>query len=277
MSLQYLGISHFPVLHRQFSSPKSTASSDSFPGQDLTQDSKDVLIERLNDLVLRLSTTNVLKDGAVTAIHSQVDKIELILEGEERHQRPSHSRSGSGILKTEDDPYWGPATPTQNIKMRLPDMSVSSARRSVHGELPAPPTKGIELAQVAEALASKLAFTVEELQKRMEESDHIHNLLLTRVEKAAERILVLEYRIAEMEDDFEANQSELKFLRIQLKAIEAQYTQYIPRDEDPDLTQSILNWKVDWEDIDRRSKARRKKCTASVSNLSDSQTVVDGS
>jgi hypothetical protein len=78
------------------------------------------------------------------------------------------------------------------------------------------------------------------------------------------------------EDDFEANQSELKFLRIQLKAIEAQCAQYIPRDEDPDLTQSILNWKVDWEDIDRRSKARRKKCKASVSNLSNSQTVVDG-
>jgi hypothetical protein len=79
------------------------------------------------------------------------------------------------------------------------------------------------------------------------------------------------------EDDFEANQSELKFLRIQLQAIEAQCAQYIPRDEDPELTESILNWKVDWEDIDRRSKARRKKCKVSVNNLSDSQTVVDGS
>jgi hypothetical protein len=27
---------------------------------------------------------------------------------------------------------------------------------------------------------------------------HVHDLLITRVEKAAERILVLEYRIAEM-------------------------------------------------------------------------------
>ena len=79
------------------------------------------------------------------------------------------------------------------------------------------------------------------------------------------------------EDDFEANQSELKFLRIQLQALEVQCAQYIPRDEDPELTQSILNWKVDWEDIDKRSRARRKKCHVSVSNLSDAQTVVDGS
>lgn len=79
------------------------------------------------------------------------------------------------------------------------------------------------------------------------------------------------------EDDFEANQSELKFLRIQLQALEAQCAQYIPHNEDPELTESILNWKVDWEDIDKRSKARRKKCKMSVTNLSDSQKVVDGS
>jgi hypothetical protein len=83
---------------------------------------------------------------------------------------------------------------------------------------------------------------------------------------------------AHREDDFEANQSELKFLRIQLQALEAQCAQYVPRNDDPELTESILNWKVDWEDIDRRSKARRKKCKMPlVSNMSDSQTVVDGS
>jgi hypothetical protein len=172
MSLQYLGISHFPVLHRQFSSPASTGLSDSSPSQDLTQDSKDVLIERLNDLVLRLSTTNVLEDSAVTAVHSQVDKIELLLKGEEKHQKPSHSRSGSGLSKSqEDDPFWGPATPTHNIKMRLPDASIGSQRPSLHRNLQMSPAKAIELAHAAEDLASKLSVTVEELQCRKEESD----------------------------------------------------------------------------------------------------------
>lgn len=81
-----------------------------------------------------------------------------------------------------------------------------------------------------------------------------------------------------MEDDFDANQSELKYLRIQLKAIETQCSEFIPRDEDPELVQAIKNWKVDWEDIDRRSKARRKKCLVSLiqSSLDRSTSVVDG-
>ncbi len=61
------------------------------------------------------------------------------------------------------------------------------------------------------------------------------------------------------EEDFENNQSELKFLRIQMQAIETQASQYIPKDEDPELTESILNWKVDWENIEKRAKTRRKK------------------
>lgn len=64
-----------------------------------------------------------------------------------------------------------------------------------------------------------------------------------------------------MEHDFDANQSELQFLRIQQKAIEVQYPLEC---DDEDLTQSIQNWKIDWEEIDRKSKARRKKFRMSV-------------
>jgi hypothetical protein len=74
------------------------------------------------------------------------------------------------------------------------------------------------------------------------------------------------------EDDFEANQSELRFLRIQLQAIEAQCSQYIPREEDDELSQSIMNWKVDWEDIERRSNARRMKRSALLANVHASRT-----
>jgi hypothetical protein len=74
------------------------------------------------------------------------------------------------------------------------------------------------------------------------------------------------------------NQSELKFLRIQLQAIEAQSSQYIPLDGDDELTQSIMNWKIDWEAIDKRSKERKKKnLHTSVTMRDDSRTIVDGS
>jgi hypothetical protein len=62
-----------------------------------------------------------------------------------------------------------------------------------------------------------------------------------------------------MEDDYEANQSELQFLRIQLQAIQTQYNELLPQNRDEELSESIRNWKIDWEDIDRRSKARRKR------------------
>jgi len=78
------------------------------------------------------------------------------------------------------------------------------------------------------------------------------------------------------EDDFSSNQSELKFLRIQLQAIEAQCSQYIPLSRDKELAESITKWKFDWEEIDRKSKARRKKCQGSRPNSDDSATIVNG-
>jgi hypothetical protein len=165
MSLQYLGISHFPVLHRQFSSPTGASFSDSSPSQhEITQDSQDVLIERLNDLVLRLSTAQDLEDGTLSAVHSQVDKIEVILRGQ------GHSRSGSGISR--GDPFWGPATPTQSMKMRLPDASPGSQHPNLHRHMREKSSaKAIELAQAAEELASRMSVTLEEFQLRKEESD----------------------------------------------------------------------------------------------------------
>lgn len=35
-----------------------------------------------------------------------------------------------------------------------------------------------------------------------------------------------------------------------------------------------MNWKVDWEDIDKRSKARREKCNLSAAHENDTESVV---
>ncbi|KAG4430464.1 hypothetical protein IFR05_014053 [Cadophora sp. M221] len=268
----YLGISHFPVLHRQLTSPTCDKFQEP-PDEDFTEDSKDVLIDRLSDLVLRLSKVSSLKDGAVSAIHKEVDKIEILVKGVEKTNSPrtQMSRKISGLSNDED--FWGPPTPTQNIKMRLPVLSQNSSPRIVFEP---PPSKAVEVAKAAEELSSKLSSTVAQLQVRKEESDRIHDLLVTRAERAAERILVLEYRIAEMDDDYQSSQSELKFLRIQLQAIQVQCTNCIHRhDDDPELTDSIKNWKIDWEDINRRAKARRQKSHVSLTHqMNDASTIV---
>ncbi|RDL39016.1 Uncharacterized protein BP5553_03356 [Venustampulla echinocandica] len=272
MSLHHLGIAHFPVLHRQFSSPITSPRSiqPSPREEDLTEDNKDVLIERLHDVVLRLSKDNSLENTTIAAIHHKVDEVEILMREGSRRKSPS-LRSGSFGSAREDDTFWGPRTPTQSLRMRLPEMVKTSPQSIRDVEMT---TKAIQIARDAEQLTSQLSKAIAELQIRREESDHIHDLLVARAEKAAERILLLEYRIAEMEDDFDANQSELKFLRIQLQSIEAQCSQYIPRDADQELTESIMNWKVDWEDIDRRSKARRKKCNVSAAHKDDTESVI---
>ncbi len=55
--------------------------------------------------------------------------------------------------------------------------------------------------------------------------------------------------------------------------MEVQGSQYIPFNADEELSESIKNWKLDWTDIDQRTKARRKKCKDLLGVLDDSQTI----
>jgi len=281
MSLHYLGISHFPVLHRQFSSPTAASFQESSPGQELIQDSKDVLIDRLNDLAVRLSNDNF-EDHTVSELHRRMDEMELFMRGEEKNLKSIRVENDGYLRPTTpsdngEDAFWGSLSPTQSVRIRLPKSPKPRKLRPRHVDSNMTTFRVNEISKQAEELVSQLTTVVTELQLRKEESDHLHDLLLLKAEKASERILLLEYRIAEMEDDFGANQSELKFLRIQLQAIEAQCGEYLPLNKDEDLTQSITNWKIDWEDINQKSKARRKKCHMSTIPLEKPEIVINGS
>ena len=62
------------------------------------------------------------------------------------------------------------------------------------------------------------------------------------------------------EDEAKDHDAELKVLRIQLRAIEVTSMGYVPPDADPELHQSIENWKRDWADLQsRRDKLRRSR------------------
>lgn len=68
-------------------------------------------------------------------------------------------------------------------------------------------------------------------------------------------------RLADL-DDF---RSELSFLRLQLRGIEVQCRSYVPVDADPELTESIENWKADWFALRAKVDEERRNATASVS------------
>lgn len=57
--------------------------------------------------------------------------------------------------------------------------------------------------------------------------------------------------------DIAADDLELTYLKVQLKALEVQATPYIPLHNDNDLADAIRRWKLDWADVDARFRERR--------------------
>jgi len=160
----HLGIAHnLPALRRQLTSPTTSAFPSGAPAaeQHLAEDSKDVLIERLNDLVSRLSSAHSLDDRAVSTIHAQVDRIELLVQREERQQSPlpdgGEQEEGRGKLSLprDEDTFWGPPSPSQSLRMRLPPRPAALARgQGKQREAPMSTAKAIKLAEAAEELAN---------------------------------------------------------------------------------------------------------------------------
>ncbi|KIH94714.1 hypothetical protein SPBR_03695 [Sporothrix brasiliensis 5110] len=58
--------------------------------------------------------------------------------------------------------------------------------------------------------------------------------------------------------------SELSFLRLQLRGIEVRCRSYVPADADPELTESIENWKADWSALRAKVDEERRSTTTSM-------------
>ncbi|KAI0843461.1 hypothetical protein F5Y06DRAFT_4805 [Hypoxylon sp. FL0890] len=275
MSLYSLGIS---PMRRQFSSSLARSSSlpppetDISEQDDLVQDSKDVLVQRLNNLVAQLTQKDDLKEDSVYGLHAKVDEMERVLSRRDHPLRrtPQRPRPTSLILQggqNEHDPFWRSLSPGRIIpgipNMQLPTQVSSSTQTSDDHGANAPKGNQISAAQagrvVEEALRlnKELQDVISSLRARQEESDHIHGLLITRAERAAQRIIQLEKRVKELERERNEGEMEMLNLQIQLKAIEVQCLSYVPEDADEELRESISAWKTEWSAL-KRKRARRK-------------------
>jgi hypothetical protein len=94
--------------------------------------------------------------------------------------------------------------------------------------------------------------------KALTHAQHLHSLLIDRAETAATRILDLEKEIVDLEDDILANESELRHLRLKLRAVETLCHEFVHPDADPVLFQSIENWKADWVLVRDRMLDRKR-------------------
>jgi hypothetical protein len=160
---------------------------------NLTQDRKDVLLDRLNDLVQRLSDGGNVREASIDHLHAKVDDMEQVLSGDSRAtrlkkpRRPPLSGMGSFLSSPprptepdERDPR-APATPDW-LGPRFSEV----ARTSTAGNSPVSLGGAVDnagegtkisaeaakqLAIEAQKLCDKLAGAFSSLQARREESE----------------------------------------------------------------------------------------------------------
>ncbi|KAK0635007.1 hypothetical protein B0T17DRAFT_26398 [Bombardia bombarda] len=285
----------------------------------LTQDSKDVLIERLGDLVQRLSSTGgggrIVNETIISMLHARVDEMEKVLAAA---AAPSSSGKVRAAAQVGSRPR--PAALQQSISMpfvlppvdgdddgdngqhhqglwsgmpvpgwlapRFPDLltptttitaePVSTVKQQMGAGAKGPKKAKEDVAaerRVADEIGEldeKLVSILQGLKARREESDHLHALLVERAESAAARIMELEKEVFDLEDEVSGNESELKHLRLKLRAVE---TQFVPAEADPELVRSIEKWKADWtslrDKMSMRKKGRRSRIQLRPRGLGD--------
>ncbi|EGY15774.1 uncharacterized protein VDAG_06938 [Verticillium dahliae VdLs.17] len=96
---------------------------------------------------------------------------------------------------------------------------------------------------------------------------HIHDLLVTRAERAAQRIIFLQSRVQDLEAELHDSDTDLSHLRLGLKAIEVQCPRdFLATHAAVELAQSIANWKADYAALKQRRAARRIAATPGASS-----------
>ncbi|KAK6955804.1 hypothetical protein Daesc_003448 [Daldinia eschscholtzii] len=265
LRLHSLGMSPFSPARRQFTSPLIKSASllhlteAGRPGRDsVVQDSKDVLVQRLNDLAAQLSKQDNIQEHNVNRLHAKVDEMEKALSTRDYSpsHRPLRSRPTNLVLqdnRSERDSFWGPLTPGHTMPSisttPLPTYTTSSTQ--TEGSFNTPQVAAAKGSQLSSSQASRIAAEAQTLCKELEE---VVSGLRARQEET-DAGLADKSRGSECERN--EGEMEMLSLQIQLKAIEVQCLSYVPKDADEELRESISAWKTEWSTL-KRKRARRK-------------------
>ncbi|ROT43255.1 hypothetical protein SODALDRAFT_355460 [Sodiomyces alkalinus F11] len=251
---------------------KSSSAGGSSLGDDdeLSRGSREALAQRLTELARRLIQRDD-DDGttgpdqvSLNFLHANADEMDRVVSGSVPRPRPRMSENGAGAggvgvgRGMADRDAWG--SPSSSwMRSRYSDLSASTRRDSPpepEVAVKKPAVDSFKIASEAEKLNGELEKLITNLKARQEESEHIHELLVTRAERAAQRILFLQSRVQDLESELQESDADLSHLRLGLKAIEVQ----LPRDAvlaDAELARSIANWKQDYAELQKRRASRR--------------------
>lgn len=118
-------------------------------------------------------------------------------------------------------------------------------------------------AEEAQALVARVTKVASELQQRYEETKHMNDIVVTKMESATNEVLHLKSENEALRASLSFDHSELLFLKLQLKGIELTADALADGDQrsnsnlSKDLADGIERWKSDWKDVDLKFKARR--------------------
>lgn len=108
----------------------TTESESDISADDVTQDSRDVLVQRLTDLADKLSEGNV-RTSSIEALHKQVDEMERVLRGASRARSLSrHSRASSRRAQS-----LRPGSRPRSLQFAAPATTGAGSGTVMNGEL----------------------------------------------------------------------------------------------------------------------------------------------
>ncbi|POR32918.1 Uncharacterized protein TPAR_06854 [Tolypocladium paradoxum] len=266
------GLSSFSPLRRELSHTTLHDDVDNAAARASRQD----LARRLSQLAQRL-TYGESDDVDELVLGGQLDQLEKAVRRSRSPELPRRPVSFDMRSRSDVGSVFGsPASPL--IRSRFSDLSASwhrerEAEREQEKQEP-PPKMGMTVEQAKKVIAEmsklngELSTVVSNLQARQEESDlnptdtsqHIHDLLIERAERAAQRIIFLQNRISYLEQELQENDDELQHLRICLKAVEIQ----MPPHPDRELQRCIATFKHDYQAL-KKKRANRASLTSIAS------------
>jgi len=224
------------------------------------------LARRLSHLAQQLTIDGEIDEHALTSQLDQMEKAVVQSPPRSRFSSPHHRQPGSfesehGAVRSHSD-LGGSlvSSPASSLyRSRFSDLSASIMMRESEpaGEpevtqevqkLGLTPRQLNKIIAEATKLNEELATVVGNLKARQEESNHIHDLLIERAERAAQRIMFLQDRISHLEGELRDNDDEIQHLRICLKAVEVQ----LPPNPDPDIQRCIASFKKEYQTLRKK-------------------------
>lgn len=106
--------------------------SDASAENDVTQDSRDVLVQRLTDLAERIADAENVRTSCIEALHKEVDEMERVLRGSNNHRdrstsRHSHASSSRRTRRRVDALQPGASSSSRPRSLQLPTGQSSSS------------------------------------------------------------------------------------------------------------------------------------------------------